>query len=54
MGGLKKRSLLHSLGFAVILTLTVYVILELEYPRVGLIRVDAMDQILADVRQSMR
>jgi len=54
MAGLKKRSLLHSLGFAVILTLTVYVILDLEYPRVGLIRVDAMDRILADVRQSMK
>jgi len=54
MAGTKKRSLVHSLGFAVILTLTVYVILDLEFPRVGLIRVDAMDQILADVRQSMK
>ncbi len=54
MAGLKKRSLLHSLGFAIILTLTVYVILDLEYPRVGLIRVDPMDKVLADVRQSMK
>ena len=54
MAGLKERSLVHSVGFAIILTLTVYVILDLEYPRVGLIRVDAMDQVLADVRQSMK
>jgi hypothetical protein len=54
MAGLSKRSLVHRLGFAIILTLTVYVILDLEYPRVGLMRVDAMDQVLADVRQSMK
>jgi hypothetical protein len=54
MAGLKRRSLVHSLGFTIILTLTVYVILDLEFPRVGMIRVDAMDKILADVRQSMR
>jgi hypothetical protein len=54
MAGAKSRSLVHSLGFAVILTLTVYVILDLEFPRVGLIRIDAADQILADVRQSMK
>jgi hypothetical protein len=54
MAGTKRRSVVHSLGFAVILTLTVYVILDLEFPRVGLIRIDAADQILADVRQSMK
>jgi hypothetical protein len=54
MAGLKRRSLVHSLAFTIILTLTVYVILDLEFPRAGLIRVDAMDKILADVRQSMR
>jgi len=30
------------------------VILDLEYPRVGLIRLDAADQLLVDVRESMR
>ncbi len=33
--------------------LTVYVILDFEYPRVGFIRVDAFDQVLVDVRASM-
>ena len=30
-----------------------YVILDLEYPRLGLIRVDAADQVLMDLRKSM-
>jgi hypothetical protein len=54
MAGTKSRSLVHSLGFAIILTLTVYVVLDLEYPRVGLIRINAVDQVLMDVRQSMK
>lgn len=54
MAGTKSRSMVHSVGFVVILTLTVYVILDIEFPRVGLIRVDALDSVLADVRQSMK
>lgn len=54
MAGTKSRSLVHSLGFAIILTLTVYVILDIEYPRVGFVRVDAFDRVLADVRQGMK
>lgn len=54
MAGTKQRSLVHGLGFALILTLTVYVILDIEYPRVGLVRIEAMDRLLADVRQSMQ
>ena len=33
-------------------TLAVYVILDLEYPRLGLIRVDAADALLKDLRSS--
>jgi len=54
MSGSKVRSWVHSLGFAFILTLTVYVILDMEYPRQGLIRVDSFDQVLVDLRQSMK
>jgi hypothetical protein len=32
----------------------VYVILDIEFPRRGPIRVDAFDQVLVDLRQSMR
>jgi hypothetical protein len=31
----------------------VFVILDLEYPRSGFIRVDAADQVLSDLRRSM-
>ncbi|HVQ75688.1 MAG TPA: hypothetical protein VMT79_09145 [Candidatus Binatia bacterium] len=32
----------------------VYVIVDLEYPRFGLIRVDAFDRVLVDLRRSMQ
>lgn len=41
-------------GFALMFTLTVYVTLDMEYPRHGLIRVDSADQLLIDVRRSMQ
>jgi len=50
----KKRGWLHTTVFAAILSLTVYVIVDLEFPRLGLIRVDAADQVLVELRQSMR
>jgi hypothetical protein len=50
----KGRSWFHTLAFAAILSLTVYVIADLEFPRLGLIRVDAADQVLIEVRQSMK
>jgi hypothetical protein len=40
--------------FAFALAGAVYVIVDMEYPRVGLIRVDSFDQVLFDLRQSMR
>jgi hypothetical protein len=54
MSGSKTRSWIHAAGFASILALTVFVILDLEYPRLGMIRVDRFDQVLVDLRQSMR
>src|SRR4051812_32254958 len=54
MAGSKTRSWIHVIGFAILMTVTVYVIFDLEYPRYGFIRVDATDQVLVDVRKSMR
>ncbi|MFL6593190.1 MAG: hypothetical protein ACJ8GK_10875 [Luteimonas sp.] len=48
-----SRDWFHSLVFAGILSLTMYVIVDLEYPRLGLIRVDAADQVLVELRRSM-
>jgi len=36
------------------MALAVYVILDLEFPRLGLIRFDAFDQALVELRESMR
>jgi hypothetical protein len=54
MAGGTGFSRLHPIAFALVLTGTVYVILDLEFPRIGLIRIDAVDQLLVDVRKSMR
>jgi hypothetical protein len=53
MAGGKIRSWVHIVGFAAIMAVTFYVILDVEYPRFGLIRVDAIDQVLKDLRRSM-
>jgi len=33
---------------------TVYVIIDIEYPRFGIIRVDAADQVLVELCESMQ
>jgi hypothetical protein len=53
MIGTRVRSWFHMLGFALVMAVAVYVILDIEYPRLGLIRVDAFDQALIDLRESM-
>ena len=49
----RRLNPLHSLAFALVLSVTVYVIVDLEYPRVGLIQVTDSDQALTDLRKSM-
>lgn len=49
----RRRSWLHTVIFALILSLTTYVIIDLEFPRLGLIRIDSADQVLFDLRKSM-
>jgi hypothetical protein len=50
----RARSWMHTLAFAAVTAITLYVILDLEYPRFGLIRIDAADQLLLEVRASMK
>jgi hypothetical protein len=54
MAAAKSRSWLHMIGFALATGFAIYVILDMEYPRLGLIRVDAFDQALVEFRQSMQ
>jgi hypothetical protein len=53
MAEAKTRGWLHVVSFALVLALTVYVIVDIEYPRLGLIRMDDTDQLMVDLRQSM-
>lgn len=53
MAGGRDRSWIHFFGFPTVMTICVLVILDLEYPRRGLIRIDTVDQLLVDVRRSM-
>lgn len=54
MAGGTGRNWIHILGFALTMATTVYLILDLEYPRMGLIRVDAADEVLIQLRESMQ
>ena len=54
MAGAKSRRWLHGVTFAFALAGSVYVIIDMEYPRVGVIRVDDFDQVLVELRRSMK
>lgn len=54
MAGRKRLNALHSAAFAVVLAVTVYVIIDLEYPRIGLIQISDSDQVLVDLRERMK
>ncbi len=53
MGKSGNRNWTHMLLYSAALALAMYVILDLDYPRVGVIRIDAMDHIMVDLRNSM-
>jgi hypothetical protein len=54
MAGASSRSWMHQLVFAATIAISVYVIIDVEYPRAGLIRVEAFDQALEDLLNSMK
>jgi len=41
------------MAFCIVVSATIYVTIDLELPRLGLIRVDKADALLRDVRRSM-
>jgi hypothetical protein len=49
----RRPSRLHIFAFAGLLGLTAYVILNLEFPRAGFVRLEAVDALLAQVRAAM-
>ena len=50
----KGYDVVHQIGFAAIVAFTLYVILDIEYPRAGWIRLDAIDEALVNVRAGMK
>ncbi len=54
MVGTQRPSARHIIGYVLILSISIYVILDLEFPRLGIIRVDHFDHYLVDVRNSMK
>ena len=50
----KRRSLMHDILYAAAVATTVYVVLDLDNPRFGLIRLDSTDKILRDLHDSIQ
>ena len=49
----RRLNVLYSIAFAVVLSVTAYVIIDLEYPCLGLMQVSDSDKVLVDLRGSM-
>jgi hypothetical protein len=54
VAGEKGYAWVHKVGFAAIVAFTIYVVLDMEYPRRGFVRIDAIDQVLDNVRAGMK
>lgn len=53
MAKTETPSLVHVFGFAVVTAFMIYVILDIDYPRVGLVRLDAANDLLVELRRSI-
>jgi len=53
MAATSRRSWTHRVAFAAIISLTVYTIFDLDYPRLGVMRVNALDHLMVELRESM-
>ena len=54
MAAAKRRRWLHVLAFSLTVVISVFVILDIEDPRSGYIRLDPYDQALVDLRAAMK
>jgi hypothetical protein len=54
MAAAGRFSALHTAIFITLVSISVYVILDFEYPRIGLIRLDSMDDVLIETLHSMK
>jgi hypothetical protein len=49
----RQRNWLSVLAYALIVSLTIYVMIDMEYPRAGLIRIGAADSAMTTLRDSI-
>jgi len=54
MANSKRRSWLHIFVFALVMSASIYVILAIEYPRMSFIKLGQYDQVLLELRDSMK
>lgn len=50
MAGKEKWQSLHVLVYLIITTITIYIIIDLEYPRLGFLKESSFDSVLIDVK----
>ena len=50
----ETASRLHMVTYAAVMAIVVYVVIDLEFPRFGLIRLSGADRFLVEVRQAMQ
>jgi hypothetical protein len=54
MAAARQRSWIHMLIFTATLTVTLYAVTDMEYPRLGLFRIESFDHFLVDAHQQMQ
>ena len=50
----QARNWIYIIGITATISIATYVIVELEFPRLGVVRVNAFDQTLVELRETMR
>lgn len=53
LGGGQQRSWVHQVAFPLATAVALFVIIDMEFPRMGFIKVDSMDYLMADLRKMM-
>ena len=54
MAAATARSWVHMVIFAAALTVTLYTVTDMDYPRLGLIRIENFDHFLVEAYEQMR
>jgi len=50
----KSRSWVHFIGFTAAFIISIYIILDMEYPRIGIVNINSMDYLLTGLRDLMK